>query len=418
MNSSYDTSNQKLQLGMITLVIFGLGLTIGLGFFAPIIGCYALALVYIFKVSKPVDAFLGVLVCVIFSLLVTSRDEMNGWTTGGFGSDIYQYKLAFAKIIELKDFDLANIIFISTSNTGGSEPIFWSFIFFLSRVFSSPQQIWFALTLFSLLLLLYNLSKDSKFSPIPLLVVFCSTITFYIYQGSVIRQGLAFVLIYVAVAAYYKGRQKKAFTVLIVASLVHFSAFLILLCLLLGHRIKKIYIANISSIFGYILLFFLGLLALYIVLPALPSDINLIYKLQVRLNAASYHSSNWEVQFAVEVIAFLSITKLLKFHLPERIFIAYCALCFLTVAGMPFVGISDRLYRYTYVFYLFYYWLWMKDGIRINLAGKLGMQTILVLLSFGWFLFLFSTRYDGMFLDADVFGVLTTSFEGLTVTLK
>lgn len=418
MSNLIYSNDFRGQLFLFSLTFFLVGIFSASIFFIPIITCYLMAFFSFIRFSRTLDFFLGMLICFVFSMLVTSRPEWSGIEYGGFGSDIALYKLAFSELIDLKTFDIKEVFFISASQTGSTEPIFWSFTYLLTRLFSTPDLIWFSITFCSLGVLYYYFSLDTKFSPIPLLVIFCSTITFYIFLGSVIRQGVAFVLFYACIFEFYQGNLKKSYGFIFLAAMIHFSCFILFICLFFGERMKELSFKNYKKNSLYVALLFIFIFGCYFILPNLQFDSNLFDKIRTRINIGDYNNSHWEFQFFTEVAAFLMLQKFLRFKLPENLYMTFLILCVLVIMTIPLVGVADRLYRYTYVFYLFYYWFWMKNGNQTSQKLKLFIQNILVFVSFSWFCFLFLTRYDGLFMESDFMGVVSANLLELAVHLK
>jgi hypothetical protein len=382
--------------------------------FLPIITCYLLALLAFIKVPKVLQACLLIYIVMVFSFLVTSQPDWQAIESDGFGSDIFFYKNAFKQLIDMQFFDLTKVLTIAVSNTGSAEPLFWSFAYFLSRIVSSPNQLWFAITFFALSALCFYSSKGMKYSPISILVVFCSTITFYAYQGSVLRQGLALVFVYIGLSELGKNKAKNAFVILGMASFVHFSAFILLIAAFLGTRVKEFKIQNIGPWLGYIA----GVLALsmffFVVVPHLPGDINLIYKIQTRISTAETYSSNWKVQFFLEIALFIFITKAFRIKLPEAVYSSFIIFSVIVILSIPLAGLADRLYRYSYAFYLFFYWYWFNSTVHVS--NKYLMHCFTITIFFLWFCFLLSTRYENFFMETDIFGVLTARIDQLAVS--
>lgn len=388
-------------------------------YFSPILTCYFLAMFFSIKVPKIVQLYFGVCISVVFSLLVNTRDVYQGLFSGGFGSDIVNYREAFTQIIGVNSFDLTRILQISISQTGSGEPFFWGVVYGLSRIASNADTLWFFLTFFGLLLMLLYSFQNKRFNAIQILVIYCSTITFYVYQGSVIRQGLALIFIYVGLCELSKSKIKKAYVVFFVAGMIHFSALLLLMSVFMGGRIKNFKMSNVKVWGAWLIILVVIGAALVYMMSYLPRNINLFYKIQTRLSGSEVYTSNWEIQFFTEVAIFMLVSRLFKIKFPERIYFSFVFFCCLVVILIPFEGISDRLYRYTYAFYLFFYLYWQSSSsCEKQQKIKLIVQPLVITTFFLWFCFLFSTRYDGFYMNEGLFGVLTARLDQIASGLN
>tara|TARA_R110001592_G_scaffold255666_7_gene519422 strand:- start:37 stop:1287 length:1251 start_codon:yes stop_codon:yes gene_type:complete len=382
-------------------------------YFYPILFCYFIALISFVKLPRSFNILFGIIISFVFSLLVASRDSLTGIEKGGFGSDIINYKNAFNSILELEAFNLSDILQISVNQTGSGEPLFWGLVYILSLIVQNPDMLWFLITFIFLSIFSVYTASSRLYGSLQVLIILCSTITFYIYFSSVIRQGVAFLIVYISVNEFYKGRLKRSYFLILLAALCHYSAIVIAISLYFGNRLKGFHIGNTSKILTYgIVIFILGLVLLQIT-PYLPSDLNLAYKLQARLSNTAVQTSFWEIQFFSEIIIFFIIVKCFSISVPKKIIASLVVFCFLVVLCIPMAGIADRLYRYTYVFYLFSYSHWLNE--RDKSAVVQLIQPFIIILFFIWFCILFSTRYDQIFFEKDLGDILSTNLTEMSV---
>jgi hypothetical protein len=388
-------------------------LIIILGLFCrfPIIGCYLLVfstLLSSYNSSKYLVIFV---VALCFSSLVTSRHELTGLDTGGFGSDIIHYRQAFSQFIQLDEFEWPTITGIARSNTGSGEPFFWLLIYLYSLILDAPNEIWFTFV-FTLLVTFggYNISRYQLGGAV-ILLVFCSTITFNSYFGSVLRQALSLVILYMAVSEALLGKKYTSIFLFVIAILSHFSAFVILFCTLVGIIVssRDYSFKKILKWFSIACLLFLAIMAMLFI----PENSSLFYKLTVRFQTADYHSSNWKVQFAFESIIFVMLYLFLKIKIDKAFIYSYLALILCVLILIPFSGVSDRLYRFTYIYYMLYFMYWL-NGKNIYLHNyKLIVICISLVMAFSWFSLLLITRYDGFYMGLDYWSLLNVSLPEL-----
>lgn len=386
-------------------------------FYFPVLVSFFIACLCFVRIPTFISLIVGSFICLVFAMLVTSRGDLDGAFTAGFGTDILLYKNAFSSIADLEYFNLQDILSISVSQTGSSEPLFWIIVFVLSRISSNPDFIWFAFAFISLLLFLFYLLVQKKSTPIPIIVIFCSTITFYIYQSSVLRQGMAFIFTFIGLNELKKGNLRASLLVLGSGVLIHFSVLIMIVVTLIGNQINDFDKKGGIKLTIYCLIISLLILLFVNITPYLPSDINLFYKIQTRMSGVDAETSNWEVQFLFEVLMFFILVFFIKIKIHPSLLAAFILLCIIVIAGIPLTGFSDRLYRYTYIFYIIVFLDWINKP-SAQKQQKMYFQSFVVIMFFCWFCLLLSTRYNEVFLGRDTVGVLTTNIKELIFNSK
>ncbi|HCG6695224.1 EpsG family protein [Vibrio parahaemolyticus] len=328
------------------------------------------------------------IIAYLLSSVIVSRDIFI--ISSGYGYDVIHYLKAFEELIMLDGYDFIEINKIGLFNTGSSEVLFWQYSYLLSVFTDEPRQVWFLIVFNGIVLLYLSLLNINKF-PI-FIMIFLSSITFWAYAGSAIRQFAALFMLILAVK-YHEN--KKVYLILILSCFIHLSFVFITLLFL---YIKVIKIHSIKMAFKHSLVILIvslsfGFISNYI-FNFIEVENGLSGKLASRLadNESGY---SWLLQYIIESLFFVvfcfviirnkAVTKLSYFSM------VFLILFFSLVVGLSlFSGISDRLYRYSYLFYLL---IFTESLSFFNAKVRVLIGYWCLLASLLYFLFLFDARY-------------------------
>ncbi|HAT8492928.1 TPA: EpsG family protein [Vibrio vulnificus] len=328
------------------------------------------------------------IIAYFLSGVIVSRDIFI--ISSGYGDDIIHYLNAFEQLIMLDGYDFIEINKIGLFNTGSSEVLFWQYSYLLSIFTDEPRQIWFIIVFNGIVLLYLSLLNVNKF-PI-FIMIFLSSITFWAYAGSAIRQFAALFMLILAVKYH---EDKKVYIILILSCFIHLSFVFITFLFL---YIKACSINSIKLAFKHSLIIlggglFFGFISNYI-FNFVEVESGLSGKLASRLadNESGY---SWLFQYFIESLFFVMLCYILiknkavtKLSYYSMIFLV---LFFSLVVGLSlFSGISDRLYRYSYLFYLL---IFTESLSFFNAKVRILIGYWCLLTSLLYFLFLFDARY-------------------------
>jgi len=335
------------------------------------------------KLISVVDFFIFFYLSISLAVMLANRPYYIG-SDIGFGEDMFHYYNAFYWIINndfltfIKDFG------VITSLTGSSEPIFWLVIKFFSFFTGSEYVIHISLTFLGCFFVYLSGQIWNK-SGLLFLFLYTNTITFFAFQGSAIRSGLAFSTAMLGYSLFLKNKFK---IINFLSPLIHFSMIPIPLITYASRVDYK----NTKRLIG---LFFVSVVLLisFILLALKSTDAGLGAKLTARISENELDMSSI-IQFFIESIFTIfivfyffknKIDKSLKISLICFFFISILLL-FLSPTAF------SRFYRYEYIFFIFIF-----SSIFLN-SGK---YIKLMILSFSllWFVFIGLDRFVGVFAE-------------------
>ena len=370
------------------IILFALGILFLLLFPKLFLFLY-LAVRYISNVSKYKNIvffdFVVFLYCSLsLAFMIANRPYYLGKEIG-FGEDMFHYYNAFYWVIDndfsifIKDFGMI------TNLTGSAEPVFWLIVKIFSFFTNSEYTIHILLTLLGCYFIFLAGQIWSK-SGLLFLFFYTNTITFFAFQGSAIRSGLAFCFILFALVLFLKNINKY---LIYLSPTIHFSMIplpLIIYFSSLDFKNPKNY---------YKLGFVVTLMLLIIFYFSMKSlDGGLGSKLTSKLadeNTIDYVSV---IQFLIEnMITFLIVFLFSKRIVSKEIKVGLIVLFFVCLL-MLFVSPSSfsRFYRYEYIYFiLIYSSIFMKSSKWVRL--------VILTLSMLWFVFLGFDRFIGVFAE-------------------
>lgn len=323
---------------------------------------------------------------ISLSFMLANRPYYIG-SNIGFGEDMFHYYNAFEWMINTSFTDFFTEFSTVTNLTGSAEPLFWLVIKFISIIFQDPYYIHVSLTFLGCFLIFL---AGQVWNKCGLLFIFfyTNTITFFAFQGSAIRSGLAFsfaILGYV----YFLNNKRKWFQ--LIAPLVHFS-------MIPFPVLSYISASEFNNAKKRIKLFlFLSLfLSLFSIVAINSVDAGLGAKLIARVSENEL-DVNSLIQFIAESLFTIFLTFFVfKNKVDKRlksglVIFLFFAICLLFVSPTAF----SRFYRYEYILFILIY-----SSIFINSTKPI--KLILLASSFSWFVFLGFDRFIGVFVE-DIF---------------
>lgn len=328
--------------------------------------------------------FLYLSICL--SIMLANRPYYLGKDIG-FGDDMLHYYNAFEWIVSNSFYEFFTNFSVITNLTGSAEPLFWLVIKIISVVFQDPYYIHVSLTVLGCLLI-YLAGQVWNKCGLLFLFFYTNTITFFAFQGSAVRSGLAFSFALLGYV-YFLKNNKKWFQ--LIAPLVHFS-------MIPFPIVSYISASDFNDTKKKIKLFiFLSLfLSLFSIVAINSIDMGLGAKLTARvseneLDVNSLIQFLFESLFTVFLTFFIFRNKVDKRLKSSLAIFLFFAICLLFVSPTAF----SRFYRYEYIlFILIYSSIFMKSTKPIKL--------ILLVSSFSWFVFIGFDRFIGVFAE-DIF---------------
>lgn len=335
------------------------------------------------KLISVVDLFIFFYFSLSLAVMLANRPYYIG-SDIGFGEDMLHYYNAFYWVINndfitfIKDFG------VITSLTGSSEPVFWLVVKFFSFFTGSEYVIHILLTFLGCFFVYLSGQIWNK-SGLLFLFLYTNTITFFAFQGSAIRSGLAFSVAMLGYALFLKNKFK---IINFLSPFIHFSMIPIPLITYASRVDYK----NPKKIIG---LFFISLILIFsFVFLALKSkDAGLGAKLAARISENALDISSI-IQFFIEsilsifIVFFLFKDKIDKSLKISLLYFFFVSMFLLLLSPTAFA----RFYRYEYIFLIFIY-----SSIFLNSSKYI--KVLILLLSLLWFIFIGIDRFVGVFAE-------------------
>lgn len=332
------------------------------------------------------EFFIFLYLSISLSIMLANRPYYIG-SNIGFGEDMLHYYNAFEWIASNNFYEFFTNFSVITNLTGSAEPLFWLVIKIISVVFQDPYYIHVSLTVLGCLLI-YLAGQVWNKCGLLFLFFYTNTITFFAFQGSAIRSGLAFSFALLGYVYFLKNK-KKWFQ--LIAPLVHFS-------MMPFPVISYISASDFNNTKKKIKLFlFLSLfLSLFSIVAINSIDAGLGAKLTARVSENEL-DVNSLIQFLCESLFTIFLTFFIfKNKVDKRlksglIIFLFFAICLLFVSPTAF----SRFYRYEYILFILIY-----SSIFMNSTKPI--KLILLVSSFSWFVFLGFDRFIAVFAE-DIF---------------
>lgn len=369
------------------IILFALGILFLLLFPKLFLFLY-LAVRYISNVSKYKNIvffdFMVFLYCSLsLAFMIANRPYYLGKEIG-FGEDMFHYYNAFDWVINSDLITFFKDFGVITNLTGSSEPVFWLIVKFFSFFTNSEYTIHILLSLLGCYFIFLAGQIWSK-SGLLFLFFYTNTITFFAFQGSAIRSGLAFCTAMLGYSLFLKNKLK---IINFLSPLIHFSMIPMPLITYVG----KVDYKNPKKVAA---LFFISLIVIlsftFIALKSV--DAGLGAKLAARVTENELDISSI-IQFSIEsILTIFIVFYFLKNKIDKSIKISFMfffivAILLLLISPTAFA----RFYRYEYIFLIFIY-----SSIFLNSSKYI--KTLILLLSLLWFIFIGLDRFVGVFAE-------------------
>lgn len=293
------------------------------------------------KLLYLIDIFFSIYLSLCLSKMLADRPYFLG-EEAGFGYDIFHYYNAFEWVGSVGFFEFFNNYNTVTALTGSAEPVFWLIVKFITLFFSDGYSIHFILTLLGCLLIYISGQVWNKCG-ILFLFFYTNSITFFAFQGSAIRSGVAFSL---AMLGYSLVLKNKSKILSIIPPFVHFSMIplpIITYASTISYKEKKkVLIFSLISIL---------LLLLFFIIALRSQEAGLGAKATARL-AEDIIDLTSIVQFFSEsiftmILVFFIFKNKVQIEI-KKAFIFFFLICCLLLLISP--SAFSRFYRYVGVF--------------------------------------------------------------------
>lgn len=329
------------------------------------------------------DFFIFFYLSLSLAIMLANRPYYIG-SDIGFGADMFHYYNAFYWVID-SDFSIFIKEFSTiTDLTGSAEPIFWLIIKIFS-FFTGSEYVIHVLLTFLGCFFIYLAGQIWNKSGLLFIFFYTNTITFFAFQGSAIRSGLAFSLAMLGYSLFLKNRYK---IIIFISPLIHFSMIPIPLIMYAG----KVDYKSPKRLIG---LFSVSLVLInfFIFFALKTTDSGLGAKVAARISENEIDTSS-TIQFFIESIFTLFVVFYLfknKIDKALRIsLLCFFLTCVLLLLLSP--TIFARFYRYEYIFFIFIY-----SSIFFNSSKYI--KILILLLSLLWFIFIGVDRFVGVFAE-------------------
>lgn len=320
-------------------------------------------------------------ISILLSIMLANRPYYVGVNIG-YGDDMLHYYNAFSWVGSTTLIEFFTDFNRVTQLTGSAEPLFWIVVKIITLFVEDGFYIHCFITFLGCLIIYISGQIWSK-SGLLFIFLYTNTITFFAFQGSAIRSGLAFA---VALLGYVIFTKYKKSLIQFLAPFIHFSMIPMPIINYAGFfnnfTIKnKIYIAiiSITSIFFFI----------FLSKNSLESGLGA--KISSRLSESLTDTSSI-FQFILEsfftIIIILIYRRRIDNNPLVKSFLIFFVVCLIVLALSPTA--FSRFYRYEYIFMILIYTNLFVNSSRF-------MKAFVLLVSFGWLIFIAETRYVGVF---------------------
>lgn len=336
------------------------------------------------KITDLADFFIFLYFSLSVAVMLADRPYYAGADIG-FGEDMFHYYNAFDWVINSDLITFFKDFGIITNLTGSSEPLFWLIVKIFSFFTDSEYVIHILLTFLGCFFI-YLAGQIWSKSGLLFLFFYTNTVTFFAFQGSAIRSGLAFCTAMLGYSLFLKNKLK---IINFLSPLIHFSMIPMPLITYAG----KVDYKNPKKIAA---LFFISLILIFsFVFVALKSlDAGLGAKLAARVTENELDISSI-IQFFIEstltifVVFYFFKNKIDKSLKISFLFFFLVSILLLLISPTAFA----RFYRYEYIFLIFIY-------SSIFISSSKYMKISILFLSLSWFVFLGLDRFVGVFAES------------------
>lgn len=317
----------------------------------------------------------------IISIMLADRPYYVGKEIG-FGEDMNHYYNAFEWIISHGFYEFFTNFSTITNLTGSAEPLFWLIIKFISLIFQDPYYIHVGTTFLGCFLI-YLAGHVWDRCGILFLFFYTNTITFFAFQGSAIRSGLAFSFATLGYVYFLKNKNKWF---QLIAPLIHFSMIPFPL-------ITYVSVSDLNSNKKRINLFLFLILfsTLFVVIGLNSVDGGLGAKVTARVSENDLDISSliqflFESLFTIFLVFLVFKDKVDKKIKLSLVLFFFSSILLLIISPTAF----SRFYRYEYIILILVYY-------SIYIKSKAPIRILIITSSFSWYVFLGFDRFIGVF---------------------
>lgn len=317
------------------------------------------------------------------AIMVANRPYYIGKEIG-FGEDMLHYYNAFEWVSNTSFIDFFKDFSMVTTLTGASEPLFWLIVKLISIFFQDGYYIHVSITLIGCFLI-YLAGQYWHKCGLLFLFLYSNTITFFAFQGSAIRSGLALGF---AIFGYVLFFRKKSRFAHLLSPLIHYSMIPVLIIPYLADFNFKDTKKLLKLVFSIIIFTFL-----FVFFSMRSIDNGLGAKVVARLSENELDFSSI-IQFFFESLVFISLVltifknKVEKFLKVSLILFFLISVLLLLLSPTAF----SRFYRYEYIFFILTY-----SSIFFRSSNQ--FRVLLISISLLWFVFIGFDRFVGVFAE-------------------
>lgn len=371
------------------LLIFVSFLFISLFLFMPKIFCL-LYLIFRYTSSNNIDnkyykyfdkvIFVYMTICLSFMIALRPYDVGSEI---GFGEDMWHYYNAFSWVAESSWYNFFNDFSTITSLTGSGEPLFWVVIKIITLITDSNFIIHVILTFLGCLLV-FLAGKLWINSGLLFVFLYTNTITFFAFQGSAIRSGLAFSFILLSLVLFLKNKNRYF---IYLSPAIHFSMLPVPLIIYVSSldfkKARDYYKLILTTIFFVILVLYFSMKTL---------DAGLGSKVTSKLSDNNKIDIMSTIQFFIEnIVTFLLVFWGFKKIISKELKIGLIIFFFVCLSILIiFPSSFARFYRYEYIYFILIY-------STIFMHSSKYIKFLILILSLVWFVFLGYDRFIGVF---------------------
>lgn len=336
--------------------------------------------------NKVLFSYLDLMVFFYYSLCISILLANRPYYLGehaGFGDDLYHYYKIFEWIDSSSIKELFYNFGFITSSTGSAEPLFWSIVKLLTYFTDSAQGVHILLSMLGLFIIFYAGNVWNK-QGLLFILLYTNTITFFAFQGSALRSGLAFSFALLGVVVFIKNKNK---ILPMIAPFIHFSMiplpFITYAVNLNFQKIRNSFFLSIFTLFSIIVF-------LFVVYKT--QDAGLGAKVYARLNEESLLDVTSIIQFIFESLVtfcliFYFVSNKVDPYLKKGILLFFTFACFLIfISPTAF----SRFYRYEYIFIIIVYSSIIKYSLPFS-------RFLLIFSMLFWYIFIGFDRYISVF---------------------
>ncbi|WP_281223042.1 EpsG family protein [Photobacterium sanguinicancri] len=362
---------------------------------------YILSGLHLSKDFRLFSFLLATSLIVTISFLLPQRDLHI--VSSGIGTDILHYMDAFEQLIYLNSFNYSAIMDIAAKNTGSWEPFFWILANGLAVIFDSGDSIWSGMIFISLFVFLIGAWKQSPEFALVTLCAYMSTITFYAFSISALRQFLALSFFFLALSFY---KNDKVFYISLLLAILSHGTMLIISPLIILAKYASLHtkltnrrVIIIAFVFSLSLLTFIKIALPFLLSFVSSIDTGIIGKVKALTNGENTNNSiSSFVQLFIEGLIFSFYIFHFRRFIPRFLVLSFIFVFSVSIILVLGTNFGDRVYRVIYIIYMVAISCHFSN-IK-SVIGRYILSFSCVSISFIWFLYLYYERYGVFYFDS------------------